>query len=46
MFGPGIAGYASWIVAFVIVLVLARLAWWTMRPARRVTRAKQTRKVR
>ena len=37
-FGPGIAGYKSWIVAFGIVLILAWLARWAMRPARRVAR--------
>lgn len=40
-FGPGIAGYRSWIVALGIVLVLAWLARWTMRPARRADRTKQ-----
>lgn len=40
-FGPGIAGYKSWIVAFVILLILAWLARWTMSPARRVARTKQ-----
>ena len=34
-FGPGIAGSKAWIVAFVVLLVLAWLARWTMRPARR-----------
>ena len=37
--GPGIAGYRSWIVAAVVLIVLAALAWWTLRPARRATRA-------
>ena len=41
-FGPGIAGYKSWIVAFVILLVLALLAWWTMRPGRRAARNRRT----
>ena len=31
----GIAGYKSWIIAIVILLVLVALARWTMRPARR-----------
>ena len=39
--GLGIAGYKSWIIAFVILLVLAGLARWTMRPARRPARAKR-----
>ena len=37
--GPGVAGYKSWIVAFVVVIGLAALAWWTLRPTRRATRA-------
>ena len=37
--GPGIAGYKSWIVAFVVVIGFAALAWWTLRPTRRATRA-------
>ena len=40
-FGPGIAGYKSWIVAVGIVLVLAWLARWTMSPARRAAQTKQ-----
>ncbi|WP_162891188.1 hypothetical protein [Aeromicrobium sp. A1-2] len=40
-FGHGIAGYTSWIVAFAIVLVLALLARWTMRPSRRAVRKRQ-----
>jgi hypothetical protein len=39
--GLGIAGYKSWIIAFLILLVLAGLARWTMRPARRATRARR-----
>lgn len=39
--GAGIAGYKSWIIAFVILLVLAGLARWTMRPARRGVRAQR-----
>lgn len=39
--GLGIAGYKSWIIAFVILLVLVGLARWTMRPARRTTRAQR-----
>lgn len=39
-FGPGIAGYKSWIVAFGIVLALAWLARWTISPARRAARAR------
>lgn len=42
--GPGIFGYQSWIITFVVLLVLAGLAWWTMRPVRRATR-NQRRKV-
>lgn len=37
--GPGIAGYRSWIVAAVVLTALAALAWWSLRPARRATRA-------
>ncbi len=37
--GPGIAGYTAWIVAGAVILGLAALARWTMRPARRATRA-------
>ncbi len=53
--GAGFASFTGWIVAFVIVLVLAGLAWWTMHPTKRaasdehganLTRAKQTRKTR
>ncbi len=33
--GLGIAGYKSWIISLVILLVLAGLARWAMRPARR-----------
>ena len=52
--GPGIASYTAWIVAFALVLLIAWLGWWTMRPAKRaarskrteVARAKQTRKTR
>lgn len=40
--GLGIAGYESWIITFVILLVLASLAWWTMRPTRRAKRAQDT----
>ena len=39
--GVGIAGYKSWIIAFVILLVLSGLARWTMRPARRAARAQR-----
>lgn len=39
--GLGIAGYKSWIIAFAILLVLAGLARWAMRPARRATRAQR-----
>lgn len=39
--GLGIAGYRSWIIAFVILLVLAGLARWTMRPAGRAARARR-----
>lgn len=42
--GPGISGYRSWIITFVVLLVLAGFAWWTMRPVRRATR-NQRRKV-
>ena len=38
--GLGIAGYKSWIIALVILLVLVGLDRWTMRPARRAARAK------
>lgn len=40
--GPGIASYTGWVVAFALVLLLAWLAWWTMRPAKRVARSKRT----
>lgn len=40
-FGPGIAGSKAWIAAFVVLLVLAWLARWTIRPARRTARTKQ-----
>ncbi len=40
--GPGIASYTGWVVAFALVLLLAGLAWWTMRPAKRVARSKRT----
>ncbi len=40
-FGPGIAGYKSWIVAFIVLLLLAWLARWTLRPARRAGRTRQ-----
>lgn len=36
--GPGFASFTGWIVAFVIVLVLAGLAWWTMHPTKRAAR--------
>ena len=39
--GPGIAGYTAWIVAFVVMLGLAGLAWWTLRPAKRAARSQQ-----
>jgi predicted lipid-binding transport protein (Tim44 family) len=39
--GLGIAGYKSWIIALVILLVLVGLARWTMRPARRAARAQR-----
>jgi type VI protein secretion system component VasK len=35
--GPGIAGGRSWIVAVGVVVLLAALAWWTLRPARRAS---------
>lgn len=38
-FGPGIAGDRSWVAAAAVVVVLAVLAWWTMRPARRASRS-------
>lgn len=34
--GPGIAGFTTWIVAAGVILLLAALAWWTTRPAKRV----------
>lgn len=37
-FGSGISSVKSWVVAFVGLLVLALLAWWTTRPARRAAR--------
>ncbi len=37
--GPGIAGDRAWILTAAAVFLLAVLAWWTMRPARRATRA-------
>ena len=37
--GPGIASGTAWIVATVMVLLLASIAWWTMKPAKRDTRA-------
>lgn len=37
--GPGIAGFKSWIITAIVVLALGALAWWTMRPQRRATRA-------
>ena len=39
--GLGIAGYKSWVIALVILLVLVGLARWTMRPARRAVRAQR-----
>ncbi|MGB0101392.1 MAG: hypothetical protein WBP61_14035 [Nocardioides sp.] len=39
--GPGIAGYTSWIIAFVVLLVLAALARWMTHPARRAARAQR-----
>lgn len=36
--GPGIAGDRAWTVAAGVVVLLAALAWWTMRPARRASR--------
>ena len=41
-FGSGISSSKSWIVAFVILLVLVLLAWWTMHPARRTARTRPT----
>ena len=41
-FGSGITSSKSWIVAFVSLLVLALLARWTMRPARRAARTRRT----
>ena len=35
--GPGIAGFSAWIVAAVVIVLLAALARWTMRPSRRAT---------
>lgn len=40
--GPGISGPKAWIVAFVVLLVLAWLARWSMRPPRRAARTKQS----
>lgn len=37
--GPGIAGDRSWLVSAGALMLLAVLAWWTMRPARRASRA-------
>ncbi len=37
--GPGIAGSTSWLVTAVVLVLLAVLAWWTMRPGRRATHA-------
>lgn len=39
--GLGIASHKSWIIAFVILLVLSGLARLTMRPARRAARAQR-----
>lgn len=44
--GPGLVGYSGWIIAFAMVLLLAWLAWWTMRPAKRAARSKGTADVR
>jgi hypothetical protein len=37
--GPGIAAGTAWMIAVVVVLLLAAIAWWTMKPARRASRA-------
>lgn len=40
--GAGFVGIGGWAIAFVMVLLLAWLAWWAMRPARRATRSQRT----
>lgn len=40
--GSGFTSSESWIVAFVMLLVLVLLARWTMRPARRASRTQRT----
>ncbi|MGC1206839.1 MAG: hypothetical protein WA880_02670 [Ornithinimicrobium sp.] len=40
--GAGFVGIGGWVIAFAVVLLLAWLAWWTMRPARRATRSQRT----
>lgn len=40
--GSGFTSSKSWIVAFVVLLVLVLLARWTMRPARRASRTQRT----
>ena len=40
--GAGFVGIGGWAMAFAVVFLLAWLAWWTMRPARRATRSKRT----
>ncbi len=37
--GRGIAGDTSWLIALGILALLLLIAWWSMRPARRATRA-------
>lgn len=39
--GPGVAGFTGWIVAFGVLLLLAWVAWWTTRPAKRVARPRE-----
>ncbi|WP_344151024.1 hypothetical protein [Nocardioides koreensis] len=39
--GAGIADFRAWIVAGVVLIALAALAWWTMKPAGRVDRDRQ-----
>ena len=39
--GPGLASQTAWIVAVAVLVLLAVLAWWTMRPARRASAAER-----
>lgn len=39
--GPGVAGFTALVVAFVVMIGLAWLAWWTLRPAKRAARSQR-----